>query len=103
MFVLYHMSWERKPSYTSLTFDGSFQSWNEALKCAFENVLNGDVDTGEIPYPSYPPPKTFTDPVPQSSEAIKSLFPNIFFAKYHHEEFTEFWFEERCYHIKKIN
>lgn len=97
------MSWERKPSYSNLTFDGVFSSWDEALKCAFENILNDDTDPEEIKNATDPPPKTFIDLVPSTKEDIISIFPGISFSKYDYNEFTEFWFEHKCYHIKKIN
>ena len=96
------MSWERKPSYSSLNFDGVFPSWNEALKCVFENILNDDVDPGEI-LPSNFEPKKFLGFIPVTMEGIISIFPGISFSKYEENEFTEFWFQDRCYHIKKIN
>jgi hypothetical protein len=102
MFVVYHMSWDRKPSGSSLIFDGSFQTWNEALKCAFENILNGDIDIGEIPDPDDPPRKIFSDPVPECQQGIQAIFPNIQFEKYVQCEFTEFRFAERCYHVVKV-
>jgi hypothetical protein len=93
------MSWERKPSYSSLIFDGSFQTWNDALKCVFENIINGDIDKGEI---SPSPRKIFIDLVPDTEGDIKCAFPGISFQKYQHEEFAELWYEDRCFHVKKI-
>jgi len=105
--IVYHFTWERKPSYSSLHFDGEFKEWDSAMKCALERAMNDDIDPGEIRDGTETPPLEFAGKIPMSKEELLEQLETISaqggdVPVYKQGEFVEFSFKEKTFHVKKL-
>lgn len=107
MFIVYHFTWERKPNYTFLINNGKFDTWEESFCAAFNNLINGDIDEAEISSGDTPPPVNHCCPIFTKKEELVSHLEEIgcqysFVDKFVFDEFADFSYGIKRFHIKRI-
>lgn len=105
LYVVYHMSWERKLfSYSSLIFDGQFETWDKAIRAVFINELNGDIDTGLL---EPEPREEYKSVIPVERERIANALHEVAkevvtIDEYNHGTTAVIWSGEKLYHVRKV-
>lgn len=111
-FIVHHLVWERKPVGTSLMYDGSYPSWDEAIRVALNIIINPEIDPGEIKDDSDPPREEFTGSIPlnekeMSVTLIQLKGYRIANLSYNHGTFFSVWAEDqslspRLFQVRKL-
>ena len=74
VFVVHHMVWGRKPSNSSLVFDGVFETWDEAFERAVLSAINNEPDPGEIRNDDDEDSTVSIETMPTNAEDLLKLF-----------------------------
>lgn len=74
VFVVHHMVWGRKPSYSALRMDGVFAKWDDAFETAVRLAINPEPDPGEIKDDDATDDTKPVDKLPTTKEELAKLF-----------------------------